>query len=99
MGPQRDDVDLVQQPEYDLFSCFGAVIIKGFKVSFVIEETREGNRVALLGESLERSRRLEAKVLLFNNGKKPGKSLVLFHSHGNVVCLRKRVGMCPGCVW
>lgn len=63
MEPQRSDVDLVQQAEYDLFSYSGAVSIKGFKVSFVTEGTREEGRVALLGESLKRSRRLEAKML------------------------------------
>lgn len=63
------------------------------------EGTREEGIVALLGESLERSRRLEAEMLLFNNGKTPGRSLALFHSHESVVCLRKWVGMCPGCVW
>lgn len=41
LGPQRGDFDLVQQPEYDLFSCSGADCIKGFKISSVTEGTRE----------------------------------------------------------
>lgn len=56
-------------------SCFHILelLVLKFKVSFLTEGTREEDRVALLGESLERSRRLEGKMLLFNNGKKPWK--------------------------
>lgn len=45
-------VDSAWQPEYDLFSQSGATSIKGFKVSFVAEGTREEDRAALLEEDL-----------------------------------------------
>lgn len=53
LEPQRDDVDLVQQPEYDLFSYSGAVSIKGFKVSFVTEGARGGVGLSCWGRALK----------------------------------------------
>lgn len=71
-------VDSVQQPEYDLFSQSGATRIKGFKVSFVTDGTREEDRAALLG----RGRILEPKILLFKltTEGNPGKSVASCHS-------------------